>query len=228
MSISAGDRADSFGVVPAAAGLSGMARRLQAAPARRIIAVTLLALLLAFLSVYPLSMLLYGSLHSTPPGVAGEFKLDGYRAVFTAENSIIAAQYHRHILRQDHPLAVVLAVFLPGFVARTDTPARGTLEVLITLPFFIPPILTAMAWGMLGNTQVGCINLVWQWLTGTNLVADQRLFLRRRGLAHDAVFDAVPVPAHRRCLSGHGPGARGIEPDVRRVALRTFRTITFN
>jgi iron(III) transport system permease protein len=33
---------------------------------------------------------------------------------------------------------------------------RGTLEVLITLPFFIPPILTAMAWGMLGNPQVGC------------------------------------------------------------------------
>ena len=36
---------------------------------------TLLSLVLAFLSVYPLSMLLYGSLHSTPPGMAGDFKL---------------------------------------------------------------------------------------------------------------------------------------------------------
>jgi iron(III) transport system permease protein len=64
-------------------------------------------------------------------------------------------------------LSLVLALVLAWIVARTDTPFRGTLEVLITLPFFIPPILTAMAWGMLANPQVGTINLVWQWLTGS-------------------------------------------------------------
>ena len=45
----------------------------------RRLAVAALILLLTFLSVYPLSMLLYGSLHSTPPGIAGRFNLDGYR-----------------------------------------------------------------------------------------------------------------------------------------------------
>ena len=44
-----------------------------------------------------------------------------------------------------------LAILLAWIIARTDTPYRGVLEVLITLPFFVPPILTAMAWGMLGN-----------------------------------------------------------------------------
>jgi iron(III) transport system permease protein len=39
-------------------------------------------------------------------------------------------------------LALALAVLLAWIVARTDTPGRGVLEVLITLPFFIPPILT--------------------------------------------------------------------------------------
>ena len=38
--------------------------------------------------------------------------------------------------------------FLAWIVARTDTPYRDTIEALITLPFYIPPILTAMAWGM--------------------------------------------------------------------------------
>ncbi len=38
--------------------------------------------------------------------------------------------------------------------------------MLITLPFFIPPVLTAMAWGMLGNPQVGVVNLAWKFLTG--------------------------------------------------------------
>src|SRR5262245_44332569 len=41
---------------------------------------------LGFLTVYPVAMLLYGSLHSTPPGTAGEFNLHGYRAIFTAAN----------------------------------------------------------------------------------------------------------------------------------------------
>ena len=40
--------------------------------------------------------------------------------------------------------------------------------MLITLPFFVPPILTAMAWGMLGNPQVGVINLAWRWITGSD------------------------------------------------------------
>ena len=58
-------------------------------PAGRFIGLTLLALLLAFLTVYPLSMLLYGSLHSTPPGAAGVFNLDGYRDIFTDRKSVV-------------------------------------------------------------------------------------------------------------------------------------------
>ena len=40
---------------------------------------------LCFLSLYPMLMLLYGSLHSTPPGIAGTFNLDGYVAIATTE-----------------------------------------------------------------------------------------------------------------------------------------------
>ena len=45
-----------------------------------------LILILCFLSLYPMVMLLYGSLHSTPPGVAGAFNLNGYLSIATAEN----------------------------------------------------------------------------------------------------------------------------------------------
>src|SRR5258708_25343185 len=64
--------------------------------------------------------------------------------------------------------SVPLAVARPGCVPRPATPARGLLDVLTTLPFFIPPILTATAWAMLGNAQVGTINLAWRWLTGSD------------------------------------------------------------
>ena len=125
-----------------------------------------LILILCFLTLYPMAMLLYGSLHSTPPGIAGDFNLDGYAGLASAEN-LAALVNTVGISLVKTILSLALAVLLAWIMARTDTPGRGVLEVLITLPFFIPPILTATAWAMLGNAQVGTINLAWRWLTGT-------------------------------------------------------------
>jgi iron(III) transport system permease protein len=153
--------------MPATPGLSWIGRLLQATSAGRVLAVALLVVLLTFLSVYPLSMLLYGSLHSTPPGMAGTFNLDGYLQILTQQSVVTLLNTVGISLAKTIP-SLVLAVLLAWILARTDTPMRGTLEALITLPFFIPPILTAMAWGMLGNPQVGLLNQLYQWATGSN------------------------------------------------------------
>ncbi len=131
----------------------------------RTLGLTALILLLAFLSVYPLAMLFYGSIRTAPPGVAGSFSLDGYAQIFTWATAVIFINTVGLSLLKT-VIALALAVLFGWIIARTDTPGRGVLEVLITLPFFVPPILTAMAWGMLGNPQVGAINLAWQALTG--------------------------------------------------------------
>jgi len=167
MAISADDRVRNPGRMPFAASLSASLRLLQAISAGRIGALVLLVAILAFLSVYPLSMLLYGSLHSTPPGVAGTFNLDGYQQVLTRQSLITLLNTVGISLAKTIP-SLILAVLLAWILARTDTPFRGALEVLVTLPFFIPPILTAMAWGMLGNPQVGLLNQLYQWLTGSS------------------------------------------------------------
>src|ERR1700709_1201190 len=165
MALSADDRIT--GIATHLEPRDSMARRfLKRTSTGRIVGLTLLGLILAFLSVYPLSMLLYGSLHSTPPGVAGVFNLDGYREIVTQQNLLTLLNTVGISLAKTIP-SVILAVLLAWIIARTDTPGRGVLEVLITLPFFIPPILTATAWAMLGNAQVGTINLVWRWLTGS-------------------------------------------------------------
>jgi len=112
-------------------------------------------------------MLLYGSLHSTPPGMAGTFNLDGYQAVLSQQSLITLLNTVGIAFAKTIP-SLVIAVLLAWILARTDTPFRGALEVLVTLPFFIPPILTAMAWGMLGNPQVGLLNQLYQWVTGSS------------------------------------------------------------
>jgi iron(III) transport system permease protein len=128
-------------------------------------ALVVLIAVLSFLTLYPMAMLFYGSLHSTPPGVEGTFNLNGYAGLLTAENAHVVINTAALSLAKT-VLSMALAILLAWIVARTDTPFRGTLEILITLPFFIPPILTATAWAMLGNAQVGTINLAWRWLTG--------------------------------------------------------------
>jgi iron(III) transport system permease protein len=114
--------------------------------------IALLVLLLGFLTVYPMAMLLYGSLHSTPPGMAGEFNADGYASLASREN-LQALVNTAALSLVKTVLSLALAVLLAWIVARTDTPGRGVLEILITLPFFIPPILTATAWAMLGTPK---------------------------------------------------------------------------
>jgi iron(III) transport system permease protein len=125
----------------------------------------LLAVLL-FLTAYPMVMLVYGSLHSTPPGEPGTFSLDGYRAMLSGANGVMLANTVVLSLVKTG-LSMLLALFLAWIVARTDTPGRGAFEVLITLPFYIPPILTAVAWGMLATPRGGLINLAWSGLTGS-------------------------------------------------------------
>ena len=166
MTISADDRVGNVDRAQVTAAQPPKLRWLQGTPVGRLTALVALVALLAFLSVYPLSMLLYGSLHSTPPGIAGTFNLDGYQDVLTRESLITLLNTIGIALAKTVP-SLILAVLLAWILARTDTPFRGILEVLVTLPFFIPPILTAMAWGMLGNPQVGLLNQLYQWITGS-------------------------------------------------------------
>jgi iron(III) transport system permease protein len=168
MAITADGRIDRDGATPTALTYEsqGLLARLAGFGVGRRVGMILLLAILSFLTLYPLSMLFYGSLHTTPPGMAGEFNLEGYRQILTAENVFVLLNTIGISFAKTIP-SISLAVLLAWICARTDTPGRGVLEVLITLPFFIPPILTAMAWGMLGNKQVGVINMVWQWMTGS-------------------------------------------------------------
>ncbi len=143
---------------------AGKPRLIGAVAARRLATVALIAVL-CFLTVYPMLMLFYGSFASEPPGISGNFNLAGYRHLLEGRTwSILLTTVTLSLVKT--VLSLVIAIGLAWIIARTDTPFRGTLEILITLPFFIPQILTAMAWGLLGNPKAGSLNQLWRWLTG--------------------------------------------------------------
>jgi len=56
-------------------------------------------------------------------------------------------------------LAVLAGGALALILARIDTPGRELLSRLVTLPLYVTPLLTAIAWAWLGSPRGGLINL---------------------------------------------------------------------
>lgn len=122
-----------------------------------------LTVILAFLAGYPVAMLIYGSFRSTPPAEAGSLSITGYQAVARLAGPVIV---NTVVISAVHTVvALGVALILAWLVARTDLPFRTTFEVVISLPFYIPPLITAVAWGMLAGPRTGLINQVWSSLT---------------------------------------------------------------
>jgi iron(III) transport system permease protein len=140
--------------------------RLRAGPrARRIRlnvgfgAMTLVTLLVAFLVLFPLGMLLYGSFWTARPGFPGAFTIDNYVRAYTSLETYQVLMTTVLLVGAKTLLAVAFATTLAWIVTRTDTPFRGALEVLITLPFFVPGLLEAIGWIMLLSPNAGTLNV---------------------------------------------------------------------
>jgi iron(III) transport system permease protein len=70
--------------------------------------------------------------------------------------------------------ATVMALIF-GFVAawilmRTNVPGRRTFEQLMTVPYYVTPLLGAFAWSLLGAPESGFINQIWRALGGHGAV----------------------------------------------------------
>jgi iron(III) transport system permease protein len=128
------------------------------------VAMAAITLLVAFLVLFPLGMLLYGSFWTARPGFPGAFTLDNYIKAYTDIGTYQVLVTTVVLIGAKTLVAVALATTLAWIVTRTDTPLRGLLEVLITLPFFIPGLLEAIAWIMLLSPNAGTINV---WLRST-------------------------------------------------------------
>jgi ABC-type spermidine/putrescine transport system permease subunit I len=123
-------------------------------------AMTLLTLLVGFLVLFPLGMLLFGSFWTARPGFPGSLTLQNYIEAYTSLETLRILGTTVLLIGSKTLVAAAFATSLAWIVTRTDTPMRGTLEVLITLPFFIPGLLEAIAWIMLMSPNAGTIN-VW-------------------------------------------------------------------
>ena len=119
---------------------------------------------LAFLVLYPIAMLLVGALTNANPIVegihAGNLSLANFIAVLANPNVHAALINSLGVCGAGTTVAVVIGLTFSWIVVRTDTPCKRLIAATSMLPLFVPPLVAAVAWSILGSPRTGLLNTI--------------------------------------------------------------------
>lgn len=111
------------------------------------------------LVLVPLGYLVYAALQTTSPGAPGsELTLENIGEVFSTNTFWQALRNSLGLGLLVSMFAVTLGVSFAWILGRTDVPFRRTLSVLVSLPIFLSPFASGIAWVLLGSEKSGLIN----------------------------------------------------------------------
>ena len=125
-----------------------------------------LFLSVALIVLYPVLMLLYGSVRSSAPGDPGFFTLQNFIDAYGDRETYRLFLNTCLIVGAQTLLSAVVAIFFAWVVTRTDTPYRGMITLFMLIPFFVPSILEVFAWALLLSPRTGLLNVFFTWLFG--------------------------------------------------------------
>ena len=131
----------------------------------------LVLLLCAALVVYPVVFIIAELLNVGEPGVfpPTEISLHNF-AVMKDDVDVLANTLL--VAAGATVMAVAIGFVLAWILTRTNIPGRARLERLMELPYYMTPLVGAMAWGILASPKNGLLNQVWHVLGGRSDVFD--------------------------------------------------------
>jgi len=125
----------------------------------------LVLLACASLVIYPAVFIVAEAINTGEPGVfpPGEISLRNFAAVTEdvriLRNTLLVAGLAT-------VMAVVIGFVLAWILTRTNIPGRSRLQRLMELPYYMTPLVGAMAWGILAAPKTGLLNQLWHVLGG--------------------------------------------------------------
>ena len=125
----------------------------------------------AVLVLYPIAYLIQASLsvgdpQARPPEAYGLDNFTGlgrYAHIFG--NTLLVASAAT-------VLAVVVGFAMAWILSRTNVPGRGALEQLMAMPYYVTPLMGALAWALIGSASSGFVNQLWRALGGRSHLID--------------------------------------------------------
>jgi iron(III) transport system permease protein len=116
------------------------------------------AVLLLWLVLYPLLILLLGSVRTDLPMRPGTLTLANFTNLLASPENLAAILNTIVSSALATLLALAIGVSLAWVTSRTDTPARRFFDNVFVIPFYLSPFIGAIAWTLLANPRVGFIN----------------------------------------------------------------------
>lgn len=131
-------------------------------------------LIVAPLTLYPIGILILGSFNQSPPH-SMQFRLQD----LTLQNyELLANPFFRSALFTTlgtalggAAAALAIGLFFAWLVAKTDFRFRGLLELVVLIPFFVSPLMGAIAWSVLAAPYSGILNTILRQL-GLDLIVN--------------------------------------------------------
>ncbi len=122
--------------------------------------VAMVAGAMAYLTVVPLAMLIYGSVKSGPPGVPGDLTLKNYVVLF--ENWRLLSAFANSLIFSIGSSLIAFSggLYLAWMTERSNAPWKRTVYVCVLVPMIVPGILTTVGWIMLFGRRSGFINII--------------------------------------------------------------------
>jgi len=125
----------------------------------------------AVLVLYPIFFLLQASLsvgdpQARPPeayGLDNFADLPRYSHIFANTVTVAVAAT---------VMAVLFGFVMAWILSRTNVPGRAALEQLMALPYYVTPLMGALAWSLIGSPSGGFLNQVWRALGGEGHLID--------------------------------------------------------
>jgi len=138
-------------------------------PSGQAVAGIIVILVTAALVAYPIYYLLQASLDVGEPDVRPPtaYGLDNYATLPRYSQIMLNTLY---VSFAATVMALVFGFVTAWILNRTEVPFRRTLEQAMAVPYYVTPLLGALAWSLLGAPQSGLINQLWRALGGEGAI----------------------------------------------------------
>ena len=164
----------------------------------------------AFLVILPLVFLVEESLNTGDPMAFPpvEYGLKNYIAMFDEDINVLWNTLIIAIMAT--VMAIAIGFTLAWILTRTNVPGRAALERLMELPYYMTPLVGALAWSVIAGPKSGFVNQLWKVAGGRGDLV---------GEGQDGVLEGVgqPQPIGALLLQpvvglGHGLDGRVDDP----------------
>lgn len=143
-------------------------------PRRNWQAIVTVAILLVvgFLVILPMVFLIEESLNvgdpmAFPPEAYG---LKNYFAIFEEDINVLWNTLIIAVMATI--MAILIGFTLAWILTRTNVPGRAMLERLMELPYYMTPLVGALAWAIIAGPKSGFMNQLWKGIGGSGDIAD--------------------------------------------------------